>query len=241
MPEENSNVQDTAPSSDPRIDALMAQMEEIRRVNSQLVQQLATKPEPREEPLPQVTGTEFLDNPVNHINTIVERRINKLNEDLSKQLEPFANYMVVQQKERMANVFISEMEGNANYPHISNPFVRRIVTEGILSAPNPTPQYVHATYLTAVGLAYTQGKLESSGNKSAEPKTPTPNVPAHIRPSGSSGGDAGKSVGFIFDENERTIMRQRKWSDARAAYAFGRITAEEYLKLEPNGKILEGL
>lgn len=232
MPE-NQEGQGTVQQFDPRVDQLAQQMQALREQNERIFAALERNNSPKETPLPEVSGTEFLDNPVSHVNSVVERQVTKLGEDLRKQMEPFAQYMVQNQRMQFVENVLAEMDSNTTtFKHIKNAFVRNIVKQALTAAPQVNQQFVYAVYKTAVGEAYESGKLTEQSNSNA------PIVPAHLRPDGSSGTSDGAAGLPALDENQKLIARQRGWSHARACYMNQLITAEQYKKIEPNGKIL---
>lgn len=217
----------------------------LQQQNSQVVGLLSNLSRPaerKEEPLPEITGTEFLEKPTAVIDNVVGRQVGKLKEDLDNQLRPFAEFMMSTQRTKLADDYISQMESNsATYPHIGNPLVRRIVKESIVSAPNVNPQFVHAVYLTAVGQAFSSGQLGAAGSKeeSKEEQKKDKSVPAHLRPTPPSSGGAIEDTLPELTEDEKSMGRRRGWTHARTCYMFRKITPEVYKRLEPSGKLVD--
>jgi hypothetical protein len=225
-----------------RFSSIEQMLSALQQQNAAILQSLGglNKSEPpprREEPLPEINGTEFLEKPVPIIHDVVGRQVNKLKDDLNAQLQPFAEFMLSTQREKVAAAYIERMEGlPAAYPHIGNPLVRRMVKEAIATAPQINDQFVHAVYMTAVGQAFSTGQINTEPPKEKkEDKT----VPAHLRPTSPNVSGAAPAILPELDENQKRIARERGWSPARASYMFQLITAEAYKKLEPDGKLID--
>lgn len=235
-------------NTDPRFDAINATLRALQEQNAAIVANMSNfanlvagnaKPAQAQEPDPEITGQEFLENPTQHLRRLMEKSTSRITFDLQKQMEPLIQYMTASQRKDMANDYIAQMESNGSYTHISNPKVKAFVREAIMNAPQVNAQFVNAVYFTAIGqLVASGGSLDNNEPKKEEKKEPK-KTPAYMPPSGSGKSNSESPASFTFDENQNRLIRERGWSQARAAYMFEMISPEQYKKLEPEGKLID--
>lgn len=238
---------------DPRLDAFM---DEQRRVNNQIVESLQRLSNPpqqqRQEPEPTFTEDQFRENPAGVIGTIVERRIaaasDRLRNDVNSQLAPINNYIVQNQRTAFADNLINQLKNNPQFSRLSEPAVAAAFKQGV-SGYTGEMSYAAAANIYIYALGYlSQNPQQFQQNNTSPINTPPINTPpqdpppsAHIRPDAAPVQQRNGIRLPALDENQNRIMRERGWSHARAAYCFKLISPADYQKIEPTGKLIEGL
>ena len=235
--------QSNTPSAvyDPRVDGLAAQIQELSRVNQLLVERLnapAPAPEPR---APTFTEDDMRERPAEVISTLVNHGVNtavdKLRKDITNQLTPVNEFIGQSRRQTFADQIISQLKGNPAFSRLNEPNIEA-------SFKNALNQYNGNVDINSMTNLY----IYSLGLASVAPVQNTPinnnqnQDSAHLRPDPSPNRNQNSFQGLPpLTQNENTIARQNGWSHARACYAWGKISWDQYQKLEPTGKRIEGI
>lgn len=231
---------------DPRFDRFAQQQSEVNRAILERLERLTTNTQPPPPPPPQFSEEEFRENPASALASLVDHRMNtavdKLKNDILGQLAPVNQFIAQTQRTSILGDFINQLKQNPSFGHLNDPRVEQMFRQfvstfqGNLDYQNAANLYTMAVGAVTVNLGPIGQNNPINQQQSNQPP------PAHIRPDPRPNGN-NTNVPTIppFNENEITIMKQRGWSPARAAYGFGKITGEQYLKLEPNGKLIPGM
>lgn len=230
-----------------------SELEELRRTNAQILQQnaqimnllmqnqsrpAAPAPEPVIE-IPKISGQEFLDAPIDHIDRVVTARAQKIAQDLNNQLAPVNNFILQQQRHQQIQNIVAQMKMSGGYQHLNIPAVEQVFVATLSAANNIDQNVIAIAYNAAVGSAVSSGAFQQPTQVTVPNNPPAPqvpNIPAHLQPTSRAPQDNSITTLPPLDENQSRIAKERGWSHAKAAYMYDKITFEQYKKIDPNAK-----
>jgi hypothetical protein len=163
------------------------------------------------------------------------------------QLTPINEFVSQTKRYSAVDGIVSQMKGNPTFNQLNDPRVEQAFRQalanhsGEVNTTTVTNLYIYAAGAVATGVY--GGNVSSPPANNNPPNNPPPRNPdpAHIRPDPRPGNQASDIRLPALDANQMRIAKERGWSHARAAYMNKLITQETYQKVEPQGKLVEGL
>lgn len=241
--QQNSPPASSTPSAvyDPRVDSLVNQIDQLTRMNQAIFDKLNTPPAPPPAQAPSFTEDDMRERPAEVISTLVNHGVNsavdKLRKDITSQLTPVNEFIGRTQRQTLADQIIGQLKGNPAFSRLSEPNIEQAFRSSLSGyTGNIDINSMTNLYIYSVGMA-------SVVPVQNPPNNPNQNSdPAHLRPDPSPNRNQNTFQGLPpLTENEAKLARQNGWSHARACYAWQKISWEQYQKIEPTGKRIEGI
>lgn len=232
---------------DPRLDSFM---DEVRRTNQAILDRLNTPPQQQQpqKQAPQYNDDDFREKPATVISDLVSHAVtsavDKLKSDINSQLSPVNEWIGQSRRSSATDGIISQLKGSPAFNRLNEPAVEQAFRlalsqySGEINVQSMTNLYIYSIGAAGLGLG------QNTPNQQLAPSNfqpPNQNIPAHLRPDPRPANNAGNIGLPPLDQNQQRIAKERGWSHARAAYMNKLISSEQYQKIEPQGKLIEGL